>query len=369
MAFDALKKFFAEKILLPRVFRMDVPGYIVGKFYTFEGQSAFVRSIFMPEHFFTCLETRIEKKLGKNGLKRLYCVGKKFGWRFSKLHHLSTKNVRNSVDLTANFLETLYAEKLSVNEVDVQKKWIQLETIELAITRVNNGGYALPIGAWAGVWAFLNRDLKLECALEKRKSSVHVLSAGPRELLKKSKKSFFECDLQPKAFSRNYTTLNTPPTQITGGYVSLNSLLDSNFFNYEAGKLELKTPRERFVSTEVSLLYWLEEEFGDLVEEAAFECFSEIGKANKSNGSASLFLAHLLTALGFGLVDASEGRNKNVALKGFPCLDEKSNVCKQRFVQGATKGIYAGFGGSKAKLKKISTMFIDNKLAINLKLG
>src|SRR3989344_9691979 len=83
---DAIKDYFVRRVLMPEVFKINVPGYVTGKFYTLEGQTVFVRNVFIPETFFTELEDVIITTKQKEGEQELYALGKQFGHRFSSMN-------------------------------------------------------------------------------------------------------------------------------------------------------------------------------------------------------------------------------------------------------------------------------------------
>jgi hypothetical protein len=72
MSGPSIRDVFMQKILFPRAFIIDKPGFITGRYFELLGIGKFTRHIFLPEGFFTELENTIVKDMGRKGKRLLY---------------------------------------------------------------------------------------------------------------------------------------------------------------------------------------------------------------------------------------------------------------------------------------------------------
>jgi hypothetical protein len=316
---DPLRDFFVKKILAPHVYNFDVPGYISGKFYTLEGQSGFTRSSSMPENFFVLLEQLSRDRLGLDGPFRLYKASKCFGYNFMAMNKVSKVSPGLSLDLAIKFLETLYAEKLDLTQ-DLKAKYIELLAKQLFITRVNGHGESLNIGGLAGVCAYILDDFHgIDCGIVKA-GDDYKLICGSQEALEKAHVDHLKFAGDPPAFDSRYTQFNAPSTKAGNTVPSLNKLLENRLFSYEKGQLKFSLADIRFAPVEVSLPYLLNQNIPDqIVYEAAKMSFAEISLKMGKQQNPHVYLANLLTALGYGVVMVEKkGETITFEMFGYP---------------------------------------------------
>ncbi len=364
---DSLKEFWLKKILLPKVFRIDIPGYVIGKFYTLQGQNVFVRNLFLSEPFFVSLEKQVAEEQGSAGLSKLYGVGKRFGYRFSELNKLPRSDIRSSAALAFRFIESLYAESISLS-IDPDSRALTLDTVDLVVTRVAGGGLPLTIGGSAGIWSYLLSDFDgIECGVRNLSRNRYSLVSAPQGILKKQGMTYYTATGKPESEGRDYVRFNSPPQGIARQSYDINRLMQANLFNYQKGSLKFALPDVRFVPTELSLPYELEAAIGDqIVYRAAKESFRQVGMDLNKQTDSHLFLSNMLTALGYGLSNIGRGpKGRILNLTGFPWY-RTSETSKFPIIRGAVEGFLEGQNGSAVKVADIKSSVSGNSLNISI---
>jgi hypothetical protein len=362
---DSLKDFWIKKILMPKVFRIDVPGYVVGKFYTLEGQNTFVRNAFMPETFFSNLELVAERKLGQEGLSRLYAASKSFGYGFADLNKLP-KNAGLAVDLVTRFFESLYAEELE-SKVDQKSKYVELHTKELFVTRLNGGGESITVGGWAGVCSYIFEDFDgMDCAVTKSGGDYNLIFGSDTEL-KNRNVSHFSFQGIPDAMDQRYRQLNKPTIQSSQSKFSLSKLMESGLFSYQKGALKFSLYDIRFAPVEISLIYLFGEHIEEnVIYEAAKTAFTNIGENLKKQENAYLFLANFFTVLGYGVVSTSRTQDSViVTFDGFPWYP-KCDLSGLPLVKGMVEGLLKGQKADKADIDRVEASVLKDRFVISV---
>ena len=365
---EPVKDFFIKKIILPKVFRIDIPGYIIGKFYTAEGQRAFVRNMFLPELFFVALEDIVYDKLKEEGLSKLYGIGKDFGYRFATLNRLPKTNIKLTADLIADFFNSLYAESVSV-DIDLSKNTASLDTKDLVVTRVNGGGLPLTIGGSAGIWGYITDNFEnIESGVLKKGENRYLIICSTEEILKKNRVKFYRHrNLKIDLDSVNYLRFNSPPKNTPSGAFNINRLMQTGLFTYEKGSLKFSISDFRFAPVEISLPYELELSISeDILLEAAQIASAKLSMETKKQANSYLFLANMFTAMGYGLVTV-ENANEEVTFNfnGFPWYGgyEKS---KFPILRGIIKGFLSNQLDSSIKVSQVKTMVVGNSLLVSI---
>ncbi len=357
---DSVKDFWVKKILMPKVFRIDIPGYVTGKFYTLEGQTAFVRNIFMPENFFVILENKVSVKLGKDGSQKLYAASKKFGYGFATSNRLPKANPEFSIDLVTRFFESLYAEELKV-KVDVKKRYVELQTDDLFVTRMNGGGESITLGGFTGVCGYIFGDFKnIDGGVSKTGENYNII-CGPSEELGKNNVEHFEFKGDIPSFDKRYVQFNTPTQKIPQNSFSLEKLMKSSLFSYEKGELTFSLPGIRFAPVEISLIYLIGMEIDNqIIYEASKEAFQKISESMKKQANPYLFVSNILTALGYGVVTVEKmGGQILLSFEGFPWYTG-CEVSTFPLLRGMVEGFLVG-----QKADKLNVVIKDNKITDN----
>ncbi len=340
------------RILAPQVFRIGIPGYVTGKFYTLEGQSVFVRNIFMSEDFFVELEKLVVSSNGIDGKKALYSVGKKFGYRFASLNKFPRFDLGRSTTIIFKFFETLYAEKITI-DLNANSKELILHTKDLAVTRKNGMGYVLEIGGVAGIWAYLLGDYSVECAIKKTSDDEFDLICAPISVLKENKHDFFECKTAESNYTdENYIQFNSPPVSFPQDAYSMDKLMQGRLFGYQQGELKFGVADARFIPVEIYELYEIERIFDSkIVYTAAYSSFYSIGKKIQRPPNPEMLISQALTAFGFGLVSLiRENNSAFFNFQGYPWLQSNQPKLDFPFLKGALIGFLEGNTGHKYNL-------------------
>lgn len=367
MAIDSVKEFFIKKIIMPKVFRIDIPGYIIGKFYTTEGQHIFVRNLFLSESFFVELENLVNKNYGSEGLTKLYGIGKDFGYRFAALNRLPKGNIPLSIDLISNFFISLYAEDIIAN-IDSSKNKLSLYTKDLVVTRIKGGGFPITIGGSAGIWGYLlNNFENIESSVIKKNEKEYTIICSTKETLNSEGLHFFEHSQLSFNSDSNYKTFNSPPNRIFSGAFNVNKLMQTGLFSYEKGNLKISVSNFRYVPVEISLPFELEYAVNDeILFEAARKSFSELGTKIEKQANSYIFLANMLTALGYGLVTIVNTKGGiQLNFNGFPWYAgyERS---KFPIIRGLIDGFLSGQLNIELEVSPVKTSFSENKLLLSI---
>ena len=344
MAFnaDSLKEFFLKQVILPRMFLVDVPGYVLGS----QGSSIFIRNIFLSEPFFVLLEKKVSDRFGEEGLAKLYGVGKKLGYRFCALTNMPKSDIRFSVKLCYDFVESIYADRL-LPDVDMEDKVITVDTENLVVTRMNGSGLPVTVGATAGIWGyFLSSFDSIECGIIRKSDGNYMLIGAPSEKLKEMGIKFYESHGTPNMNDRLiYTRFNQPPHYIPPNAFNTNKMMHTDPFYYDKGPLKYALPHSRLLSVEIFLPYELESLFGDqIVYETAKESFMIIGKNVPKQANAHAYISDILTGMGYGIVTSEKGPGTmSFVFSGAPWYDTASTSTFPLF-RGAIEGFYEGQG-------------------------
>ena len=364
---------FFFKRILTKVSNISLPGYITSSFPTVEGQTAFERIVMIPESFYILLEKLAYKKNGAEGQKHLYAIGKQFGYRFAGLLRVSKSDTFVSAVTIFKFLATLYAEKIDVITADGKTKTLILDTKNLAITAKTGGGYILTIGGCAGVWAYINSDYTLECCAKHVKRDIYKLITAPLAKLKSENMSNIiisddKSSVQIEVDTASYKKYNSTIQQNKDHY-NITKLIEQGTIKYVNGSLSFSKLGTRLLSTEISLISaietYLEE---DLVFDASYDCFYELGGSLEKLENPYLFVSELLTALGFGIVTVIfEGRALLLNFSGYPWISKNNLHTGFNIIQGFVSGFIEGNQKIKVKTKEYSSQISDEKFVVTLK--
>lgn len=363
---DSLKDFWIKKILMPKVFRIDIPGYVVGKFYTLEGQNTFVRNSFIPETFFVNLESIARRDLGPEGVSRLYAAAKSFGYGFASLNKLPRGNAGLAVDLVTRFFESLYAEELK-STVDSKLRYVVLHAKDLFITRLNGGGESLSVGGWAGVCGYIFGDFdNMECGVAKNGNDYNLMF-GTNSVLKDKNVPHFSSQGVPQTVDERYEQFNKPTAESSESKFSLSKLMETGLFSYQKGSLKFSLYDIRFAPVEISLIYLFNEHIEDrIVYEASRTAFTAIGENLKKQENAYLFLANFFTVLGYGVTSVNRsGDGVVISFDGFPWYP-KCDSSGLPFVKGMVEGLLKGQKADKTDVDKVEASVLKDRFVISV---
>jgi predicted hydrocarbon binding protein len=337
------------------------PGYVISKF-SDKNKEISVREFFFPEMFYSELEARIKKELGKNGEAKLYSIGKRFGYRYAmisrygKISTLKEKGLLDFMYMFTRYIEVVYAKKLE-HKIDFDKKMLELTADSYAGCEQNGLGYILLIGAWTGVWSFIMDNKKIDgiqITCQGRGDQMCKLVCAPQQELKRLKKDIFtEADMEGleenypryEVFNKVYPSANKN--------LSLKNLIETGIFKYEKGKLFFGN--ERMVGIEFSTYYLLDNGFSKdkKTREILFSTAFEAGK-KIANGKDSVFVQRFLSSIGFGDVQIlSEKGNFRVRFYHFPWAS-LAKECDFVIISGFTSGLLSAATKKKIELKKVT---------------
>jgi len=358
---DSVTSWFIQNIVLPNAEDIRNPGYILSKF-TDQGKNIALREFFFPEKFYADLETRIVKKLGKAGEKRLYSIGKRFGYRYAMISRypkagaIGAKKTDEFMYMFTRYIEVVYARQLS-HRIEPQKKLLELEGDSYAGCSRNGIGYLLLNGAWTGVWSFISDDNAIDGiqpACQGRGDPKCRLLCAPNPLLKKMGFSpLTEPDMGGlEEDYGKYDMLNAVHPTSNNNH-SLRTLIEAGIFRYERGKLFFDDAR--MVGIEFSMYYLIDNGFSndaktrEILYGAAFDSGREI-----SSGKDVTFVQRFLSGIGFGDVQVIVAANRyRVLFFHFPWASFAKG-CRFTILSGFASGLLSGASGKKVSLKRFS---------------
>lgn len=366
MTDHSVANFFLERILT-NVTRINEPGYLTSSFPTIEGQSIFERMFFIPESFFVNLENEISQSY-PNGKSKLYSIGKKFGYRFASILKLSKKDPITSASSVFRFLQTIYADKISIIECDPKSKKFILETKNLAITSKNGMGYILTVGGCAGIWDYLTNDYSVECSVKKESDTDYQLICAPDYILKNLGLDIFKCDSMPEHIETSeYKSYNTfkNDEQSSDNNFHIKKMIETQLLTYENGNMEIA--KHRIILVEISLLHEIENTLDrNTIYNAAYGCFYELGKDLGKYGYGVSFLSEILTSFGFGIVTVIvEKNNTKLNFSGYP-YTPGFNTNTYSLIRGLISGYIDGNSGNKITSCSVSSKFYNNSLVLSI---
>ncbi|MEM5828766.1 MAG: hypothetical protein QW480_00780 [Candidatus Aenigmatarchaeota archaeon] len=326
MVLDRIISSYVRYILIPKVLRLDIPGFIIEDF-TRVGQNTILRVVFLPEGLFIRLEYKLKPSF-------LYFVGKKFSYSYSQISNLPTiknlslKNFLRFVSFYIKFVEGTQSSGFS-HKVDIKRKLFQLKMKNYVVCSRNGKGYLLPLGGVAGIWAWMLQDLEIEAVQPKcegRGDNSCVVLAAPYQTLR-------EMGYKPLKFTSiekiqldysKYNTINKIRT-VTWAKNSLKNMIDAGLLKYEHGII--KYFDERFFLCGVELIYILEKELKKIKNglKILWDCSFDFGKRLaeiSGKQEPCKFIMDFFPALGFGDILALKKKGRyEIFVKYFPWLE------------------------------------------------
>lgn len=273
----------------------------------------------------------MRKKLGNEGKKMLYTVGKRFGYRFSIMGNFSKRGempdskVPEYIGMINKFIEGTYATDISC-EVDMKIPKVEYSLKNFIVCSKIENGYFLPLGAASGLMAYIlnNNDIEgvhLECQGSGKERCK--LLYEPYDKLKSDVKTpvFRQPDLSGLEFDSAYETMNTA-RPVENSTRSFQQFIDSGVFSFKLGVI--MNGDERFFIYEVSGIYMPEVELQKKAEtkKILFDSAYETGKSIAKDYGAGLSvqsIMDLLIAFGWGDVAIFEkGSKYTVTINYFP---------------------------------------------------
>ena len=353
----------------------DKKGYISYGFYSLDGRNFFVRNLVIPEMFFTELENLVVKNKGHDeGIKELYRVGKRFGYRYAMFNRFPRGNInRLTLSTIFNFfVDAGYAKSIILSNVDLISKTFELQTENLVITSKNGMGYVLTVGGVVGLCCQLTSDYFLEGNVKKISNSRYVLTISNPEILKqRSIKYFTENEIPQKINFSSYMQNNFPQETRSEALKSFGELLKEGTLDYKPGIISVKESRERVIIVEISLFFDIEETFDkETVYNAAYLPFHNIGFHYTKYQNPLENLAELFSAFGFGLVEVKEGvANKTTILfNGYPWYPKATEYTSFPILRGAVEGFLNGNSERRYKAKIVSSNMVNNVFDVEIEL-
>lgn len=325
---DEVVRLYVKKYVMPRALIFDKPGFVDFKI---SGKTnIFARQILMPESLFVTFEKNLIEKTGDKGAKKLYSVGKQFGWSFAQLGRFENikdhpgEGVKDWVVIATKFIEGTYASNIS-QSIDVSQKSVDFSLTNFSVCEKLGYDYFLAVGGAAGVMAWIFQDPAIEGVLYESKTqgedNISKVLCAPSALLSTKfdkEKVFTETnlsDFDPEP--ANYQSLNEEVD--FGESKSFQSYLNSKIFDYSRGKITYNG--ERFFLMEATSLYILEraldKEDAQILADAAFSVgyniFGDFG------GKSLSAVSELLTALGWGKVSVlGSSKKPKVIIEHYP---------------------------------------------------
>ena len=355
--------FFFDRVLT-KMSKINVPGYISSEFINSEGKKVFERVVFLPEDFFLEMENSIIREYGNRGKNDLYCIGKKFGYRFALLFNFSGTDIKKSLSIILKFLEALYAEKITIKEINLNNKTIVIDTKEMVITSKNGHGYILPLGGFAGICSYLLKDNFIWCRSTKVADGIYELTSSPKTSVDKIEFDI-DCEMDLERVDDNYEVYNSSNIK-DDNQLNMQKLVEFGILTYEKGKLNMFSVF-RMVPIEIFLLYSMEMLDENIIFQACYNTFYKISTfvVNKKIDPKT-YIAQILTALGFGIVIVVVNKERLVFnFTGYPWMPEERGR-KFSIIKGVIIGFINGGSGKKIDLDRVEYKLVDKDYLLTL---
>jgi len=366
-----LKSWFMKNIILPNNEIIDKPGYIVSK-YSGKGTRCYVRELLFPEKILAKIERDAKSSLGEAGLSRIYEAGKMWGVRYGRTTGLPKKSDMPEKDFRAflesfmKFMEAEYATSASF-ELDNKSNRFITRYNDLMVCRLNGQGHFL-IGTMNGAWEHMCGESTegLQRSCQGRGDKECLIECAPRASFSKKDKVFEFKAPDGLGLEKEYFTLNT----VKKAQYAKNSLLDllsGRIMSYEGGFFQCKG--DRFLLNEASSAYFLEKSLGqtskgeEILFNAAFDYFKELGGRNKSVGMAQDFLP----ALGWGDINV-DSTGKKAFCRSYPWTRYWKDTTYP-ILRGMISGIISANKGKKLILDKANATTSSGSLDLVLSGG
>ncbi len=356
---DPIKDWFIKKVVLPRSFVINSPGFITGRYIEIVGIGHFSRHIFLPESFIVDFEKKVYEKKGDEGLRELYKIAKSATWRFSKIMGIPTKSkqpIEKVAPLLFKFLETMYAKEIKT-DVNVEKRLLKMKANEMAVYRKNGLGYFLPLGCLSGLWSYVTEDKSIEAEHKDLHNKEHgecVLRAGPKDLLENPIVAD-EFDTYEEA--SGYSSMNAP-TPIKS--LSLEELINNYYFKYNSGLLEMWG--ERFFPFELGYIFILENQMKKMgLDDVIYDCSFDFYKkfANNLEKKTLTFSDSFMCALGWGKISTFSGDKIKVQIEHYPWCKMFDKNGSFPIISGSLSGLCSGIKNREIKLEAKKSILLD----------
>ncbi len=262
---DSFVGMYIKRFVIPGALVFDKPGFVDFKI---SGKtSIYARQIFYPEDFFVEFENKIIDCFGLAGRKKLYSIGKKFGYRFAqagKFEHIKDHpgdKIKDWVFIESKFVEGTYASSIE-NETNPLIPKTDYSLKRFTILEKTGFDYIFATGGTAGLMAWVFQDESVEVVQSKVKLVdgfyESTVTAAPYNYLKEnypSSELFSETNLAGlEEDFQGYIKFNAQTE--TSCNKSFQTYLDFGFFKYEKGIVKFN--EHRFFLFELSGTYLLE---------------------------------------------------------------------------------------------------------------
>jgi predicted hydrocarbon binding protein len=357
---DTLVKLYVRKYVIPRALIFDKPGFLDFKI---SGKTEiFARQLIVPELFFVNFEKKLIEKFGQSGAKKLYSVGKRFGYSFAQLGRFENINdhpgeaVKDWIIIATKFIEGTYAKNISQN-IDVSSKTVEYSLTDFVVCEKLGYDYFLAQGGAAGVIAWIFQDSSIEGYLKgsssKNDNYICEVVCSPKDKLIDrfdSKDILIENDLS--GLEHDAASYNSFNSEVDLGVTtSFQTLLDTRTFEYNEGKVIYQN--NRFFLLEATALYMLEETFSGDMRKILADTAYEIGDTVISQLSKGTItdISEILTALGWGKVTILSTNPFKVVLEHFPWtrLSSKSDFV---IISNMLSGCLSRIAGKSCRFNK-----------------
>ena len=366
---DKVKEFFIKRLLIPNIFKIDIPGYIVTRSYSAGGQKISTRTTMLPEKFITSLERLVDKDMGARGAESLYSMGKNTGYYFSKIAHFPKDEKTYSV-LMPSFFGTLFADNINLQ---VRRSGDRIRQIDLEVDNpaalLERFSYFL-LGALAGLWSYILEDTTVECAVKSQQgNNFFLISSTPKTLKSDGLKSIMTSSKLVDFDMQAYYTNNKMPASLPKDGSTIKKLIDQNIFTYKAARLETNADNCRYLAIESSGISQMDLLLPEnIVYGAAYSYFMDLGIKVGSIPGPFEFMAQLLTATGFGVVSIAEssGNKRTITFNGYPWFSKNLSKTTMPYMRGAFVGFIKGSVKKDMKASFLSGRLINGAFTLSI---
>lgn len=311
-----------------------------------------VRTVSVPEEIYVNIEDKLNKP------KTLYKIGKKFGYRYTKIFGLPKRSevsksaFKKSTRKFLKYLESICYWSQGKSNIEYEKNMLNLSLEDFLVCNKNGSGN-LFLGAAAGFWSYIVENKEVEAIqmnCQGRGDEECDIKVASRYELEDS----FEAGMEKVdfGFSRDYKIFN----QIRDTEYAESSMKDYEeigFFEHRNGLFV--HGNMRYIWTESSLIEILEnelEDFGELLFGCAFQAGQNIPQ-DEAKKSMREFIIEYLSATGWGDTRVKkDDEGYQIESSMFPWTKFTSNTGYPIF-RGMVSGIITKFKQREIKLKTI----------------
>ncbi len=340
---DELYSWFIRNVAVPNSFDFTKPGYVLSK--TISGSDGMMlRDVFIPEDLVCDLEVKTVEKLGTNGNRLLYTIGKNSSYIYAKFCGIETiktktkeKDYNKYTKSLLLFLGGIYGAAVDYF-FDVKIGIQRASFSQYVVCRKNGIGDLFLAGSAAGICSWLLQDtttevVQTEC-VGRGAAKCRILIASPDKIKQLGYAPIEFPTLLDLEMSKEYTSLNKPRNTINTK-TSLRELLKNKTLSYKNGQITFCGGK--YFNCDSHYIYFLEWLYNDdvFLFGLAKEYYKKLGEA-MGEKLGKQYITDILGAMGWG--DIAINDKKEAQINYYPYTDLYAKT-KYPIIRGMLSGL------------------------------